>query len=557
MNMTTPADPQDHLLDALKAHPVWQHLQSHARASAALALRLVRQAPRRPSPGTLVLDLQTDGAVVGRLTARSARTSLSPAQRAHARHVAATLSAVCGLLHSAGEQARLIEEQRAIVDHFADGLLVLGPGAVIRHINRTAARLLHLNPAKAIGKPLGALVDFRTVVDSVFTTGQGYVDRELFIDSPSLNLHVVDTAVPIRDAQGHVVSVVNTVREIQRVRHLAQRISGSQARYRFEDIIGRSPALQQAVSDARKAARSRANVLLSGESGVGKEVFAQAIHNASPRREGAFIAINCAALPRDLIESELFGYVAGSCTGARREGRPGKFEAASGGTIFLDEIAELPLDLQAKLLRVLQEREVVRVGDTRGVPVDVRVIAASNRDLRRMVHERLFREDLYYRCRVIEVALPPLRQRPDDIPLLARHFLTRYAGLLDKPVFGFTEAALQALQAHDWPGNVRELENAIERAVNLSEEAEIDVAVLDLPRRQPLPPGAGEDGGITGPRPLTLAEAERAAIEAAIRHAGNNLTQASRLLGISKPTIYAKIRRYGIALARPLSGLAR
>lgn len=556
MKTTTSPDPQDRLLDALKAHPVWHHIQSHARESAALELRVVRQVPRRPSPGTLVLDLQADGVVVGWLTARGARAALSVSQNAHAQHAAATLSAVGGLLRSAGEQARLIEEQRAIVDHIADGLLVLGPGAVIRHINRTAARLLHLNPAKAIGKPLGALVDFRTVVESVFTTGQGYVDRELIIDSPSLNLHVVDTAVPIRDAQGHVVSVVNTVREIQRVRHLAQRISGSHARYRFEDIIGRSPALQQAVSDARKAARSSANVLLSGESGVGKEVFAQAIHNASPRREGAFIAINCAALPRDLIESELFGYVAGSFTGARREGRPGKFEAASGGTIFLDEIAELPLDVQAKLLRVLQEREVVRVGDTRGVPVDVRVITASNRDLRRMVDERLFREDLYYRCRVIEVALPPLRQRAQDIPLLAHHFLAKYAGLLDKPVFGFTEAALQALQAHDWPGNVRELENAIERAVNLSEQAEIDVPVLDLPRRHPTPPGAGADGG-TGAQPLTLAEAEHAAIEAAIRHAGYNLTQASRLLGISKPTIYAKIRRYGIALERPLPGAAR
>ncbi len=541
------------LVEALAQHPVWLGAQAFARASAGLALRLRAHPPARRSPRTLALDIAVDGKPQACLTATTTRTHFTAAHKALLDHVAATLSATCRLLLDAQQQRRLIEEQRAIVDHIADGLLVLEAGATVRHINRTAARLLHLTPEKAIGRPLGSLVDFQTIVEPVFASGQGYVDRELIIDSPSLNLHLMDTAVPICDAQGKVLSVVNTFREIQRVRHLAQRISGSHARYHFEDIIGRSPALRQAMVDARKAARGSSNILLSGESGVGKEVFAQAIHNSSPRHDAAFIAINCAALPRDLIESELFGYTAGSFTGARREGRPGKFEAASGGTIFLDEIAELPLDVQAKLLRVLQEREVTRVGDTRGLPVDVRVIAASNRDLRQMVADRVFREDLYYRCRVIEIELPSLRDRAEDIPLLAHHFLAKYAAQLDKPVYGFAASTMARLQAHPWPGNVRELENVIERAVNLCDHPEIDLQTLGLPAgasSSANPPPHPGDGATP---PLSLAQAEKAAIEAAVRHTGYNLTQASQVLGISKPAIYAKIARHGIVVPRRLT----
>lgn len=545
------------LCHALGRHAVWLQAQAFARQSAGVVLRWRDKAPLRVTAGALTQEVRVDGVLAGYLTASVNRGRFSPAQRAVVAHVAALLSATCGLLRDARDQARLIEEQQAMVDHIADGLLVLEPGAVVRHINRTAARLLHLAPEKAVGRPLGSLVDFRTVVEPVFATGEGYVDRELIIASPSLNLHLMDTAVPVRDTNGRVVSVVNTFREIQRVRHLAQRLAGSHARYRFEDIIGRSPVLQRAVADARKAARGNSNVLLSGESGVGKEVFAQAIHNASQRCEGAFVAINCAALPRDLIESELFGYAAGSFTGARREGRPGKFEAASGGTVFLDEVSELPLDVQAKLLRVLQEREVVRVGDTRGLPVDVRVIAASNRDLGQMVADRLFRGDLYYRCRVIEIELPALRQRPDDVPLLAHHFLSKYAGLLEKPVYGFAASAMQRLQVHPWPGNVRELENVIERAVNLCDHPEVDEGVLGLPARgqdAEAVPAGDEASAPAAAGPLALAEVEKTAIEAAIRHAGHNLTLASRLLGISKPTIYAKVRRHGIVVQRRQAG---
>lgn len=536
------------LLAVLREHTVWRSTAALARASGIQNLRLRSELPSTRSPGAYASTLNAAGTAVGYLTASATSASFNAEQKALLEYLRTMLAATLDLLLDGQHQLRLVEEQQAIVDHIADGLLVLEPGTVVRHINRTAARLLHISPESAIGRPLSSLVDFQTVVGPVFDSGDGYIDRELIIVSPSLHLHLVDTAIPIKDENGAVVSVVNTFREIQRARTLAQHISGSHARYRFENIIGQSTELAGAVLSARKAARGSSNVLLSGESGVGKEMFAQAIHNASPRHEGAFIAINCAALPRDLIESELFGYASGSFTGARREGSPGKFEAASGGTIFLDEISELPIDVQAKLLRVLQEREVVRVGDTRGIPVDVRIISASNQNLQQMVISRAFREDLYYRCNVIEIEIPPLRKRRIDIPLLAYHFLAKYSSLLNKSVYGISAQAMTCLQAYAWPGNIRELENAIERAVNLCDHQEVDVSELSL-----LPPSLqADDVPVRLPEspPISLETAERGAIEAAVRYTGFNITQAAKILGISKPSIYAKIKKYGISLER-------
>ncbi|MDD2925962.1 sigma 54-interacting transcriptional regulator [Rhodoferax sp.] len=451
---------------------------------------------------------------------------------------------------TSAQQLQMIEELQTLVNHMPDGILVLGPGGVVRHINALASRLLNIPRHLAQGRPLAELLDFDTAVEQVFHTGQGYVDRELIIDSPTLKLHVMDTAVPVKGDDGRVLSVINTFREIERVRRLAGRLSGHQARYTFDSIIGNSPALQTVISAARKAARGTANILLSGESGTGKEVLAQAIHNESARRDGPFIAINCAALPRDLIESELFGYAPGSFTGARREGRPGKFEAASGGTIFLDELSELPLDVQAKLLRVIQEREVVRLGDTRPIPIDVRLLSASNRNLMQMVSRQEFRVDLYYRCHVIELTLPPLRDRPDDIPVLAQHFLDYYAAALSLRVRGFSRAAIHTMQKHPWPGNVRELENAVERWVHFAEGDEIDdIGLHPTPIiSHSLPAPSSEV--VSHPGGQRLAEVEREAIEAGLKLARFNVTLAASNLGISKPTLYAKLKRYGIKLER-------
>ena len=455
-------------------------------------------------------------------------------------------------------QRQLIEELQTLVNHVPYGLMVLEPGGVVRHINAEAARQLRLPRHLAQGRTLGSLLDFDTMVEQVFLTGEGYSDRERIISTPRFQLHVLDSAVPVKAADGRVLSVVNTFREIQGVQRLAERLAGSHARHTFDSLLGQSAALRTAVATARKAARGTANILLSGESGTGKEVFAQAIHNESPRRDGPFIAVNCAALPRDLIESELFGHAPGAFTGAHREGRPGKFEAAQGGTIFLDEVSELPLDVQAKLLRVLQEREVVRLGSTRAIAIDARVVSASNRDLYAMVARREFREDLYYRCHVIGVTLPPLRERPADIVLLAEHFLTRYATALAKPLRPpIPPGVLAKLLRHPWPGNVRELENTLERLVNLSDGEALDANLLALDpppgsAPSPLEDGSARPSAPASTPPRSLREAERQTIVAALRAHQFNVTRAAQTLGIAKPTLYAKLRLHQIGLERPL-----
>ena len=492
-----------------------------------------------------VTPIVVDDAVVGFFAWLLQKKADDDAGRRLEEFAVRTLQLLCRHCKVEQDKTCLIQEQQAIVDHISDGLLVIERDGVVRYMNSTAGRLLNLVPAQSVGKRFADLLDFTPIIQPIFETGVGYVDRELIIDSPGRHLHLIDTAIPIKNARGEVVSIVNTFRGIQRVRKIADKLQGNHARYTFDSLIGKSDALRQAVDAARKAARGFANVLLNGESGVGKEVFAQAIHNASERADGPFIAINCAALPRDLIESELFGYTSGSFTGARKEGRPGKFESATGGTIFLDEISELPLDVQAKLLRVLQEREVVRIGDTRGIPVDVRIISACNRDLRNMVRERLFREDLFYRCNVIGITIPALRERADDIPVLANHFLSKSAALLNKPTFRFSPSLIDKMCRYGWPGNVRELENCVERMVNLCEGDEVtedDFSELD--QRKDVP--ARTDGTL----PLSLREAERAVIEAVLRECRFNITEAARRLGISKPTLYSKIREHEILMER-------
>jgi transcriptional regulator with PAS, ATPase and Fis domain len=457
------------------------------------------------------------------------------------------------LLHSALDLAAydtLVEEQRAIIDHIGDGLMVIGQGRVLRHVNSVAGRILGIDPKSSIGKTLNEVIDFEPIVGPIFGTGVGYVDRELIIDSPARHLHLVDTAIPIKNRCGEVVSVVNTFREMRRVRKMAGRYAGNHARFTFDSVVGTSAGLKRALDAAKKAARGASNVLLSGESGVGKEVFAQAIHNAGARAAQPFIAINCAALPHALIESELFGHAPGSFTGAARDGRPGKFESADGGTVFLDEISELPIDVQAKLLRVLQEREVTRIGDTRGIPVDVRIICASNRDLASMVLARTFREDLFYRCNVIEITIPPLRERREDIRAMTEFFLARYCTRMHKPTPEIAEHALLQLEAHDWPGNVREMENLVEKIVNFNEGERIADVASFLGAASVSQTGGASPA--THGAPVSLKEAERVAIEAALAACSFNVTSCAKLLQVSKPALYAKMKRHGIRIERSL-----
>jgi DNA-binding NtrC family response regulator len=311
-----------------------------------------------------------------------------------------------------------------------------------------------------------------------------------------------------------------------------------QRRYQFHDIISKSPRMLEVLELAREVASLRSTVLIRGESGTGKELVARAIHFSGSRAQKPFIAVSCAALAETLLESELFGYEKGSFTGAA-ERKKGKFELADGGTIFLDEIGDIGPKLQADLLRVLQERSFYRVGGSEEVQVDVRVIAATHKDLRAMVEEGQFREDLYYRLNVIEIHIPPLRERREDIPLLAEHFVERLSHELGKPVEEIAQDAMRLLMDHAWPGNVRELENAIERAIVSCRGRTLTAEDFSFLRNN----GPAK---VQIPDNLTLAEMERLMIEATLRRTGGNVKEAAASLGIDRSRLYEKLKRYGI-----------
>jgi DNA-binding NtrC family response regulator len=307
--------------------------------------------------------------------------------------------------------------------------------------------------------------------------------------------------------------------------------------YKFRDLLSKSPAMQSLFELAKTAARSSSTILVLGESGTGKEVLARAIHAESPRVAGPFVAVSCAALTETLLESELFGHEKGSFTGATAR-RKGKFEAADGGTLFLDEVGDIGPKLQLDLLRVLEERKLHRVGGNEEIEVDVRIIAATNRDLRKAALEGKFREDLFYRLNVIPVVVPPLRQRREDVPLLVEHFTELLAVEMKKRIDGVSADAMTALMAHDWPGNVRELRNVLERGAVVATGPVIQLADLGLPSKAE-----------AAPKPGTLAsleEVEKRHVAAVLAHTGGNVSQSARILGIDRVTLYNKMRKYGI-----------
>ena len=319
----------------------------------------------------------------------------------------------------------------------------------------------------------------------------------------------------------------------QEVRNLRTQLD---EQYGLENIVASSAPMKRVVDIVRRVAPSAATVLLQGPNGSGKDVIAHAIHNRSPRAQAPFLAVNCGAIPENLIESELFGYEKGAFTGAYAR-KQGTFEAANHGTVFLDEIGELPLAMQVKLLRVLENRSFQRIGGTESVEVDIRVIAATNRDLKALVEQKLFREDLYYRLNVVDIQLPALKDHRDDIPLLAARFVKELAERNGAGVTGITPAAVKLLEAYDWPGNVRELRNTLEKMVVLSPGGVLDVA--DVPDQMQ---------AAAAPAPLptngTLGENERTQIISVLKEVGGNRSQAAKVLGISRRTLYRKIDEY-------------
>lgn len=444
---------------------------------------------------------------------------------------------------------------QAVLDIAYDGIVVVDSEGFITFLNQSLAEFFGLDPREAVGRHVTEVLE-NSRLHIVARTG---VPETGQLQQVKGGYYVV-SRLPVVE-NGRVVGAVGKMmfRNLGEIRELARRLDQLEnevnyyrtelhrtggIQYTFDSIVTISPVMLQLKRDALQAARSHSTILIRGESGTGKELFAQAIHAASPRRNGPFIKVNCAAIPEHLLESEFFGYAPGAFTGARKGGKPGRFELAHGGTIFLDEIGDMSPGLQAKLLRVLQDREFDRVGGTRPVRVDVRVVAATNRNLEEMVASGEFREDLYYRLNVIVITIPPLRERPEDILPLVHCFLRKYNAVYHTGVTDIEPEALEVLKAYHWPGNVRELENVVERAVNFASGNVIKVR--DLPHYLhscSTAPGGRKGGGTYRKR---LDEAEREVIMSALNSAGGNKTRAARLLGISRSRLYEKLKKMGL-----------
>jgi len=429
----------------------------------------------------------------------------------------------------------------ALMESISDGILAIDLSQRIIHINREAARLLSISPREALGKNIRDMLNSEEPVWKAIISGQKFVtDWELEVTTSTGALRLTVTSRPIYGSGEQCEGVVIVMNEITRARKLTQRMSGAVARFSFGDLVGKDPKFLECLRLAKAVASGDSTVLLLGESGTGKDVLAQAIHNASPRACGPFVAINCGAIPRDLIGSELFGYAEGAFTGAKKGGSPGKFELADGGTIFLDEIGDMPLELQTALLRVLEEKSVVRIGDSRVLPVNVRVIAATNRDLIAEVEKGTFRRDLYYRLNVVSIRLVPLRERLGDIELLFWHFLEQIGRRIGRKISKVEEEVYCVLKSYSWPGNVRELQNVVERALHVTDGSTIRVE--HLPKEV-----CEAKNNSRNPRDfLPISDYEKQIIANLLRKSGGNLSQVAKQLGIARTTLYRKMRKYGL-----------
>jgi len=451
---------------------------------------------------------------------------------------------------------------KTIVDTMTDGLMVVDSEGVIVSINQAMEEISGYSKGELIGKSCELLecdTCFKTRADghdkycALFKDGVVTRRKCTLRKKDGSRIHLYKNATILKDRSDRVIGGVETWTDLTEVvakdrviSRLRKELSSEDA---FHGILGKSAAMVQVFDLISSAAQSEAPVIIYGESGTGKELIASAIHKLGPRRKGSFIKVNCAALSESLLESELFGHVKGAFTGADRT-RVGRFEAANGGDIFLDEIGDLPLSTQVKLLRVLQEKEIEKVGDHRPLSIDVRILAATNQDLSTLMEEGRFREDLYYRIGVIPIHLPPLRERREDVPLLIEAFINRIHLKADKPISGMSREALDLLFSYDWPGNVRELINVIEYSFVLCHEGEI------MPNHLP--------ARVTGKQPSMAPrrravkkqndEAERKRILEALAATGGNQSKAAEILGISRVTLWKRLKAFDIQVDRKVRG---
>ncbi|APH14246.1 sensory box protein [Clostridium sporogenes] len=409
----------------------------------------------------------------------------------------------------------------------------------IKTINNNAIELLGFNENDIKSMKMWDLIpDWSMVLDEIYDKGS-FVDEDVYVHCLKNKLQLNLSAYPIYDSSMRIIEVTCLLSDIQKTRKLAGKILSGQAIYTFDKIIGKSKKLLSIIDYSKKIADSRSTILITGDSGTGKEVFAQSIHNYSDRKDKPFIAVNCGAIPRNLIESELFGYEEGAFTGAKRGGYRGKFENSHGGTIFLDEIGEMPLDMQIKLLRVIEEGVINRIGSSKQIPVNSRIIAATNKDLREEVEKGNFRKDLFYRINVLPVYLPALKERREDIPLLIYYFMNKTSKHLNKRKVEIPPVYMERLINYHWPGNIRELENIVELIIN-AESVEI-INNINHHSSKEVRNKAKEETMV-----FNLEIVEKNHIKEVLNKFDGNVSSAAKALGIGRNTLYRKIEKYSL-----------
>lgn len=430
-----------------------------------------------------------------------------------------------------------------ILDSINEGVFTVDPEWRITAFNRAAERITGVRRQDAVGRVCSdvfraSVCEGACALRRTFSSGKPVVSATAnIINAGGKRVPIRISTALLRDKDGAVIGGVETFQDLSSVEQLRKEL---EARYTFEDIVGRSAAMRDLFDIVPQIAASNSTVLIEGDSGTGKELFARAIHNLSPRAKKRFVAVNCAALPDSLLESELFGYKAGAFTDARRD-KPGRFVLADGGTIFLDEIGDVSPAMQVRLLRVLQERCVEPLGATESVKVNVRVLAATNRDLAQLVREAKFREDLIYRIRVIHLKIPAVRERREDIPLLVDHLVAKFNRLQGKDIAGLSQDVMVRLMDHDYPGNVRELENIIEQAFVLCRGGLIELQHLPIEMRPASSAPATSSGA------MSMQSAQRNLIQLALKRNQGNRQRTAHELGINPSTLYRKLKALGIS----------
>jgi len=459
------------------------------------------------------------------------------------------LKRMADLLASKLRETQIANQLQAVLDSIYDGILSVNKEGIIVSVNPKATQLLGKDQKELIGTSIFSIWPNSGVLESI-RTGARYTDREEItrISMDRIN-HFITNINPIYSGKNKTDSnsisgAVVSFRDIAEVRQMVYKLTEAEEPSSFQQITGNSLIVKRLREQGKKISGSLSTVLITGESGTGKGLMARAIHASSPVNEGPYIVVNCGAIANTLLESELFGYEEGAFTGAKKTGKIGRFEMANNGTIFLDEIGDMPLHLQIKILHVLQQKEIQRVGGNDYIPVHVRIIAATNRDLEKLVAEKMFREDLFFRLNVIPIDIPPLRERREDIGLLMEQALQKYNRVTGKQLYGFTDKAKAVLLNHDWPGNIRELENVVEYAVTMGSDDLIGIENLPAYLSE-----QREEAYVIHPLKDQCAAAEKEILENCLRITGYSLKgkiKAAKLLGISESTLYRRIKSLGI-----------